>query len=103
MMASMCQPGTKGVDGSTTRQAWRTNSRRLRVAYSRSIFRRVSGFANQDCKLLDFLIGEFSQFGRWADHDRTTIWTAVFTREVVLVAQHVLSQENRRGDVALRS
>src|SRR5271170_4717722 len=101
-MASMCQPGTNGVNGSTTCQAWRTNSRRLRVAYSRSSFRRALGFANQDCKLLDFVIGKLSKLRRRTDYDRTSVGTTVFIGEVILVANDILGQKNRCGDVSLR-
>src|SRR5208282_3164750 len=99
----MCQPGTNGVDGSTIRQACSTKSRKLRVASSRSIFARMFGLANQDAELFEFFIAEDSQFRRGANGKRRTIWTAVFVSDVILVVEKILGEENRGGNVSLRS
>src|ERR1700674_2469542 len=101
MMASMCHPGTNGVSGSMMGQVWRTNSRRFRVASSRSTFARALGFANQEAKLLEFFIGQFRKFGRGTDYDGTASGTTVFVAEVILVAQKILGQENVGRRVSL--
>src|SRR5712691_7609617 len=55
----------------------RTNSRRLRVASSRSTFARAFGLANQEAKLLEFFIVKLGEFGRGADRDGTAVWAAM--------------------------
>src|SRR5579864_432259 len=103
MIASMCQPGTKIVEGSTTCHAWRTNSRRLRVASSRSTFTRAFGLANQEAKLFEFFIAKLGEFGCGTNHDRTAVRTSVLVGEIILVAEQILGQENIRRRVALVS
>src|SRR5258708_5235611 len=90
MIASMCQPGTNGVWGSMTSQAWRTNSRRLRVASSRSTFARALGLANQGAKLLEFVIGKLRKLGRRTDLDRSAARATMFVAEVVFVSEKIL-------------
>src|SRR5262249_50059863 len=89
-----CQPGTNGVRGSMTGHAWSTNSRRLRVASWRSTFARAFGLANQDAKLLEFVICQSVELWCRTDHDRTAIRAAMLVAEVVFVAQEVLGEEN---------
>src|SRR5258708_2694283 len=103
MIASMCQPGTNGVRGSMTSHAWYTNSRRLRVASSRSTFARALGLANQDAKLFEFFIGKFAELRRGTDYDRTAVRATVFVAEIILVAQKILGQKNVGRRISLVS
>ena len=61
MIASMCQPGTNGVDGSTTAQAWRTNSPSWRVASSAVNLCRRQGLVSNGSKLFEFFIGQLGK------------------------------------------
>src|ERR1700728_2618687 len=99
----MCQPGTNGVDGSTIRQACSTNSRKLRVASSRSIFARLFGLANQDAELFEFFIVQCLEFRRGADGNRRAIWTAVFVSDVIPVVEKIRGEENCCARVSLRA
>jgi len=70
----------KRVVGSMTGQAWRTNSRRLRLASSCSISASSDGLASNALKLAEFLIGKLGQIGfdgeldRLASRARCTRW-----------------------------
>ena len=100
MMASMCQPGTKGVDGSTTAHACRTNSRRLREAISASISSRREGLVSNGAKLFEFFIGQLGEVRLGRDLDRAARQAGVFGVHDVFVTQQILGEENSRSDVA---
>src|SRR5207244_586564 len=100
MMASMCQPGMSGVDGSRTCQTNSTKSFRLRLASSPSISLTSVGLDSKSFKLLEFFIGELREvwFGR--NLDRTAGRTTVLVAEVVFVAKNILGKKDGAGDVA---
>src|SRR5579864_1979433 len=95
----MWKPGTNGVSGSRTCHACPTNSRKLLAASSRSSFTRLIGFVNQDCKLLEFIIGQLLHFRCRPEGNRATIGTTHFICNDVLVAEQVLGKEDHSGDV----
>src|ERR1700719_418462 len=99
-MASMCQPETNGVDGSTTGQANRTKSPSLRVANSESISSSREGLVSKGAKLLEFVIGQLRQIRFGCDLDRATGQTAVLGVYDVTVTKQVLGEENGSRDVA---
>ena len=69
-MASMCQPGTNGVDGSMIGQAWRTNSPKAARARSASISSRREGLLSNEAKLFEFFIGKLGIIRFGCDLDR---------------------------------
>src|SRR5688572_22605772 len=97
MIASMCQPGTNGVDGSTTCQACRTNSRRCRVASSRSISSRSKGFVSNGAKLAELFIGKLRKVGSRRNLDRASGSASVLGVHHIAVAEQVLGEEGRGG------
>src|SRR5713101_3969436 len=100
MMASMCQPGTNGVDGSTMAQACLTNSSRLREANSASSSSRKKGLVSNCAKLLEFFICQFRKIRFGRNLDRATSYTGEFVIDVILVTKQILGKEDGGGDVA---
>src|SRR5713226_5199339 len=100
MMASMCQLGTNGVDGSTISQACLTNSSRLREANSASSSSRKKGLVSNCAKLLEFFICQFRKIRFGRNLDRATSYTSEFVIDVILVTKQIFSKEDGGGDVA---
>src|ERR1700692_1803213 len=100
MIASMCQPWTNGVEGSTTRQASRTKSPSLRVANSESISSSREGLVSKGAKLLEFIIGQLREGRFGCDLDWATSQTSVLGVYDVAVTKQVLREENGGSDVA---
>src|SRR6266852_1378116 len=100
MVASMCQPGTNGVDGSTISQACLTNSSRLREANSASSSSRKKGLVSNCAKLLEFFICQFRKIRVGRNLDLATSYTGEFVIDVILVTKQIFGQEDGGGDVA---
>src|SRR5262249_60463370 len=90
MIASMCQPGTNGVDGSTIFQACRTNSRRLRKANSASSSSRIPDLVSKGAKLANFVICQLGKVWFGCNLDRAARCTGEFAIYVIFVAKQVL-------------
>src|ERR1035441_3327260 len=88
----MCQPGTKGVDGSTTAHACRTNSPRLRAASSLSISSRREGLVSNVAKLLEFFIGQLRKVRPGCNLDRPARQAAVFGVDDIPITQEGLGR-----------
>src|SRR4029434_6573751 len=99
IIASMCQPATNGVEGSTIGHAWRTNSRRLRAANSQSISVSRFGLANKSAQQFEFFIGQFGEVRPRFDSNGRPARTAVLVAEVVFVTQQILGKEDGGGDI----
>src|SRR5262249_8461527 len=100
MIASMCQPGTNGVDGSTISQACRTNSRRLRAANSASSSSRIPDLVSKGSKLANFVLCQLGKIWFGCNLDRAARCTGDFTIEIILVAKKVFGEEDRGCHVA---
>src|ERR1035438_5192766 len=100
-MASMCQPGTKGVDGSITGHACWTKSLKLRVASSLSISSRREGLVSNVAKQSEFFIGQLRKIRPSCDLNRPTGQAAVFGVDDVPIAEQVLREKDGGGDVIL--
>src|ERR1035438_8598398 len=98
-MASMCQPGTKGVDGSTTGHACWTNSPKLRVASSLSISSRREGLVSNVAKQSEFFIGQLRKVRPGCDLNRPTGQSAVLGVDDIAVAEQILREEDGGGDI----
>src|ERR1700737_664322 len=96
----MCQPSMNGVLGSTTCQANRTKSRRLRSASSRSISLARNGFDSNCSELAQFIITQLAEVRSRRDLDRPTRRAAVLGVEEIAVPEQVLRQENVRRRIA---
>src|ERR1700730_17166101 len=96
----MCQPSMNSVLGSTTCQAKRTKSRRLRSASSRSISFARNGFDSNCSQLAEFVIAQLAEVRSCGDLDRSTRRTTVLGVEEIAIAEQGLRQENVRGRIA---
>src|ERR1700694_3593337 len=96
----MCQPSMNSVLVSTTCQAERTKSRRLRSASSRSISLARNGFDSNCSELAQFIVTQLAKVRSRRDPDRASCRAAVLGVEEIAIAEQVLRQENVRGRIA---
>src|SRR5712691_1483367 len=100
MIASMCQPGTNGVEGSTISQACMTNSSRLREANSASSSSRKKGLVSNCAKLLEFFICQFRKIRFGRNLNRAAGRAGEFVIDVIFVTKQIFGKEDGGGDVA---